>query len=96
MLARVYFCPDVFNDGYLNVSALLSNLGSPSGFVKALAYPAYDYARTSLTRASAYLSVSLKALESQNLTENQICCQNMAMNVPQIRYLWFLFLDNLL
>lgn len=24
--AGVHFCPDVYNDGYLNVSALLSNL----------------------------------------------------------------------
>ena len=29
--AGVHFCPDVYNDGYLNVSALLSNLLSKKG-----------------------------------------------------------------
>ena len=53
-----------------------SNAGSPSGFVKALAYLAHDYMRTGFTRASAYFTVSLKALESRNLTENQHSCQD--------------------
>src|SRR5713101_591114 len=47
---------------------MLSVLGSPSGFVKALVYLAYDYVRTGFSRASAYLNVFLKALESRNRT----------------------------
>jgi hypothetical protein len=55
--------------------ALLSVLGSPATFVKALAYLAHDYTRIGFIRASAYLTISLAALESRKLRQNQFCCQ---------------------
>ncbi len=60
-------------------------LGSPSEFVKALVYLAYDYTRTRFSRASAYLNVSLKVLESRNLTEYPILTAKLALlRQPQI------------
>jgi hypothetical protein len=49
------------------LDVLLPTLGSDATFVKALAYLEHYYRRTGFFKASAYLNISLVALESRKL-----------------------------
>jgi hypothetical protein len=72
--AEGHFCPDVYNDGYRNVSALLSKLGSPSTFVKQAHWQRNK--ETHIRTTSHYsMTHTISAIpKSRKLRENQDCC----------------------